>query len=105
MDPQDRVHLGSRPVWKAIPNAGPLPGPLAPAVNQVLRDLHDRGVTFQAKYKPWFRQERILELSPEDVTKRLKKGKAWSYDRKTGVLHVNTKLKAGQTLSVSAANR
>lgn len=37
--------------------------------------------------------------------KRLKKGKAWSYDRKTGVLHVNTKLKAGQTLSVSAANR
>ena len=38
-------------------------------------------------------------------SKRLKKGKAWSYNRKTGVLHVNVGLKAGQKLRVSAGNR
>ena len=47
-------------------------------------------------------------FSPASVLvngKRLKKGKVWSYDRKAGVLHVNTTLKRGQTLSVRAANR
>lgn len=74
-EPVDRVHLGSRPVWKSAPMAGPLPGPLGPAVLEVLRELHKQGVSFQETRKPWFRPERTVELRPEETLRRLRRGR------------------------------